>query len=246
MLASARDQQSHTLIFLPAWNEGESIETVIADVQEQLPGATILVIDDGSHDDTVESARQAGAEVAVLPFHIGLGAALQTGYRYAQEKGFKYFAHLDSDGQHPPNQLPRILEPTWSDSADLVLGSRFTQEGDTPGSEFRSSPLRRVWIHILARLVTGIHGQRFTDITSGFRAGNHRAIDLFTQIYQPDFGEIEAVQTALARGLRVKEVPVVMLKRELGESYLTALPSIRFMFKAFLNLMVGRFRGTAH
>jgi glycosyltransferase involved in cell wall biosynthesis len=246
MLASSRDQQSQTLIFLPAWNEGESITTVIADVQAELPEATILVVDDGSHDDTVDAARQAGAEVAVLPFHIGLGAALQTGYRYAQENGFKYFAHLDSDGQHPPNQLMRILEPTWTNSADLVLGSRFTQEGDTPGSEFRSSPLRRVWIHILARLVTGIHGQRFTDITSGFRAGNHRAIDLFTQIYQPDFGEIEAVQTALARRLRVKEVPVVMLRRELGESYLTALPSIRFMFKAFLNLMVGRFRGTAH
>jgi glycosyltransferase involved in cell wall biosynthesis len=246
MLASSRDHQSQTLIFLPAWNEGESIEIVIADVQAEFPEATILVVDDGSHDDTVDAARHAGAEVAVLPFHIGLGAALQTGYRYAQENGFKYFAHLDSDGQHPPNQLTRILEPTWSNSADLVLGSRFTQEGDTPGSEFRSSPLRRVWIHILARLVTGIHGQRFTDITSGFRAGNHRAIDLFTQIYQPDFGEIEAVQTALARGLRVKEVPVIMLKRELGESYLTVFPSIRFMFKAFLNLVVGRFRGTRH
>ncbi|HET9119824.1 MAG TPA: glycosyltransferase family 2 protein, partial [Solirubrobacterales bacterium] len=128
-LASSRDQQSQTLIFLPAWNEGESIETVLADVQAQLPGATILVIDDGSRDDTVQVANQAGAHVATLPFHIGLGAALQTGYRYAQENGFQYFAHLDSDGQHPPDQLRRILEPTWSDNADLVLGSRFTQEG---------------------------------------------------------------------------------------------------------------------
>jgi glycosyltransferase involved in cell wall biosynthesis len=242
MLASERDHQSQTLIFLPAWNEGESIEIVLADVQEQLPGATILVIDDGSHDDTVDAARQAGAEVAVLPFHIGLGAALQTGYRYALENGFKYFAHLDSDGQHPPDQLRRILEPTWNDTADLVLGSRFTQEGDIPGSEFRSSPLRRVWIHILARLVSGIHGQRFTDITSGFRAGNQRAIGLFTQIYEPDFGEIEAVQAALARELRVSEVPVIMRERQGGASYLTLLPSFRFMFKAFITLIVGRFR----
>lgn len=246
MLASSRSPQSQTLIFLPAWNEGESIEIVIAEVQEELPEATILVVDDGSHDDTVDSARHAGAEVAVLPFHIGLGAALQTGYRYAQENGFKYFAHLDSDGQHPPNQLRRILEPTWENRADLVLGSRFRQEGDIPGSEFRSSPLRRLWIHVLARMVSGLHGQRFTDITSGFRAGNHRAIDLFTRIYQPDFGEIEAVQTALTQGLRVVEVPVLMLKRELGESYLTVFPSIRFMFKAFITLMVGRFRGEAH
>ena len=94
-------------------------------------------------------------------------------------------------------------------------------------------------------MVSGIHGQRFTDITSGFRAGNHRAIDLFTNIYQPDFGEIEAVQTALAHELRVSEVPVIMLKRELGESYLTAAPSIRFMFKAFITLLVGRFRGAS-
>jgi glycosyltransferase involved in cell wall biosynthesis len=215
---------------------------VLADVREQLPGATILVIDDGSRDDTVDAARRAGAEVAVLPFHIGLGAALQTGYRYALENGFTYFAHLDSDGQHPPDQLRRILEPTWDDEADLVLGSRFTQEGDIPGSEFRSSPLRRVWIHILARMVSGLHGQRFTDITSGFRAGNHRAIELFTRIYEPDFGEIEAVQSAIARGLRVSEVPVVMRERQGGASYLTVLPSFRFMFKAFITLVVGRFR----
>ena len=218
---------------------------MLADVQAQLPGASILVIDDGSRDDTVGAARQAGADVAILPFHIGLGAALQTGYRYAQENGFTYFAHLDSDGQHPPDQLRRILEPTWSDKADLVLGSRFTQEGDIPGSEFRSSRLRRTWIHILARLVSGIHGQRFTDITSGFRAGNRRAIDLFTQIYEPDFGEIEAVQSAIAKGLRVAEVPVIMRERQGGASYLTVLPSFRFMFKAFITLIVGRWRGAA-
>ena len=218
---------------------------MLADVQAQLPGATILVIDDGSRDDTVDLARQAGADVAILPFHIGLGAALQTGYRYALENGFEYFAHLDSDGQHPPSQLPRILEPTWDDGADLVLGSRFTQEGDIPGSEFRSSRLRRIWIHILARLVSGIHGQRFTDITSGFRAGNRRAIELFTHIYEPDFGEIEAVQAALARKLRVAEVAVVMLERQGGASYLTVLPSFRFMFKAFITLVVGRFRSPA-
>jgi glycosyltransferase involved in cell wall biosynthesis len=243
MLASSRDHQSQTLIFLPAWNEGESITKVIADVRTQLPDATILVVDDGSWDNTIEVARATGVEVAVLPFHIGLGAALQTGYRYARDNGFRYFAHLDSDGQHPPAQLPRILEPAWSDRADLVVGSRFTQEGDIPGSEFRSSPLRRLWIHILGRLVSGIHGQRFTDITSGFRAGNHRAIDLFTRIYEPDFGEIEGLQSALAQDLRVLEVPVVMLERQGGTSYLTAVPSLRFMFKAIITILVGRFRG---
>ena len=218
---------------------------MVARVKEEIPGATVLVIDDGSSDQTVSQARDAGASVAILPFHIGLGAALQTAYRYAYEQGFSYFAHLDADGQHPPSQLPRILEPAWSGEADLVLGSRFAREGESgqAASEFRSSPMRRLWIFILGHLIKGSTGRRFTDITTGFRAGNRRAIELFTRLYQPDFGEIEGVQTALGAGLTVKEVPVRMLKRELGESYLTPLPSFLFMFKAMISVVVGRFRG---
>ena len=235
--------QSETLVFLPAWNEEESVARVISGVKHEIPEATLLVIDDGSSDGTVARAREAGASVATLPFHLGLGAALQTGYQYAEQEGLRYFAHLDSDGQHPPAQLKRILQPVWDGDADLVLGSRFADDIDGPASEFRSSPMRRLWIFVLGHMLKGSTGRRFTDITSGFRAGNRTSIELFAHLYQPDFGEIEGVQTALSEGLTVLEVPVTMIRRELGASYLTPLPSFLFMFKAVITVILGRFRG---
>ena len=231
------------MVFVPAWNEAETVAAVVTGVRLQLPLVTVLVVDDGSSDETAEHARAAGAEVATLPFNAGLGTALQTGYRFAYEQGFEYFAHLDADGQHPPNELPKILEPVWQGDADLIVGSRFVRDQNGDGSQFRSSRVRRVWILLLARLLSAISGQRFTDITSGFRAGDRRAIELFSHLYQPDFGEIEALQTALGEGLAVKEVPVVMLERESGASYLTVFPSFMFIFKSMILIAVGRFRG---
>jgi glycosyltransferase involved in cell wall biosynthesis len=240
-----REKQGRTVIFVPAWNEAGSVGAVVTGIRLELPEATVLVVDDGSADGTAEKARAAGAEVATLPFNAGLGTALQTGYRFADEGDFDYFAHLDADGQHPPNELPKILEPVWEGKADLVVGSRFVRDHDGTSSKFRSSALRRFWIFLLARLLSLISRQRFTDITSGFRAGDRRAIELFAHLYQPDFGEIEALQTALSEGLRVREEPVVMLERSLGTSYLTAFQSFMFMFKSMILIVVGRFRGAA-
>jgi glycosyltransferase involved in cell wall biosynthesis len=230
------------LVFIPALNEEESVGDVIRGVRDQLPESTVLVVNDGSTDRTSEAAAEAGATVALLPFNAGLGAALQTGYQYAAQEGFRYFAHLDADGQHPPAELPRILEPIWAGNADLIVGSRFAPDPErTP--TFRSSRLRRFWIILLGRLVSVTSGGRFSDITSGFRAGNRRAIDLFAYLYQPDFGEIEALQSALKEGLTIDEVPVRMLARERGASYLTAMPSFLFMLKAIILIAIGRFRG---
>jgi glycosyltransferase involved in cell wall biosynthesis len=230
------------LVFIPALNEEESIADVITGVRDQLPEATILVVDDGSTDRTVEEATAVGAAVASLPFNAGLGAALQTGYRFAAEEGFSYFAHLDADGQHPPSELPRILEPIWREEADLIVGSRFAEDPERlPG--FRSSRLRRFWILLLGRLLNFTSGGRFSDITSGFRAGSRQAIELFAHAYQPDFGEIEALQSALREGLEIDEVPVQMISRERGVSYLTAVPSFLFVMKALILIAIGRFRG---
>jgi hypothetical protein len=232
------------LVFIPALNEEESVGDVIRGVREQLPESTILVVNDGSSDRTSEAAAAAGAEVAPLPFNAGLGAALQTGYQYAVQGGFSYFAHLDADGQHPPSELPRILQPVWAGNADLIVGSRFAPDPErAPG--FRSSPLRRFWIIVLGRLVSATSGGRFSDITSGFRAGNRRAIELFAYLYEPDFGEIEALQTALKEGLEIDEVPVLMVAREKGTSYLTAAPSFLFVLKAMILIAIGRFRAVA-
>jgi glycosyltransferase involved in cell wall biosynthesis len=217
---------------------------VIRGVREELPDSTILVVNDGSTDRTSEAAAAAGAEVAAMAFNAGRGAALQTGYQYAAQQGFRYFAHLDGDGQHPPSELMRILEPVWSGRADLIVGSRFAHDPErAPG--FRSSPLRRFWIILLGRLVSATSGGRFSDITSGFRAGNRRAIDLFAYLYQPDFGEIEALQSALKEGLEIDEVSVLMVAREKGTSYLTAAPSLLFVLKAIILIAIGRFRAVA-
>ena len=229
------------MVFIPALNEEESVRAVIAGVRDQLPEATVLVVDDGSTDHTTEEASAAGASVAVLPFNAGLGAALQTGYRFAAERGFQYFAHLDADGQHPPEELPRILQPIWAGNADLIVGSRFATDLERAPT-FRSSPFRRFWIILLGRLLSATSGGRFSDITSGFRAGNRRAIELFAHLYQPDFGEIEALQTALKEGLTIDEVPVLMVARERGTSYLTAAPSFLFLLKALILITIGRFR----
>jgi glycosyltransferase involved in cell wall biosynthesis len=229
------------LVFIPALNEEESVRAVITGVREQLPQATVLVVDDGSTDDTAGEASGAGAAVAVLPFNAGLGAALQTGYRFAAERGFQYFAHLDGDGQHPPGELYRILQPVWAGKADLIVGSRFADD-PVRGPTFRSSPLRRFWIILLGRLLSATSAGRFSDITSGFRAGNRRTMELFAHLYQPDFGEIEALQTALKEGLIIDEVPVSMLARERGASYLTAMPSFLFVLKAMILITIGRFR----
>ena len=244
-MATQGNHESETVVFVPAWNEAESVGAVITGVRRELPGASVLVVDDGSTDGTAERARAAGAEVAMLPFNTGLGAALQTGYRFADERGFRYFAHLDADGQHPPRELHEILEPVWSGTANLAVGSRFLSDSDGRSSEFRSSRLRRFWIRLLARLLSAISGQRFTDITSGFRAGDRRAIELYSHLYQPDFGEIEALQTALLQDLAVQEVPVAMLERGQGASYLTAAPSFMFLFKSLILILVGGFRGSA-
>jgi glycosyltransferase involved in cell wall biosynthesis len=209
-----------TLVFIPAWNEEGSVGAVIADMRECLPEADLLVIDDGSTDATAARAREAGALVASLPFNQGLGSALQTGYLHALREGYEACAHLDADGQHPPREVARLLEEIYADRADLVIGSRYRD---------------RFFLTLATR-------QRFTDTTSGMRAANRTVMALFSEHYSPDFAEIESLQLAVREGLRVEEVPVRMLERAGGSSFLTPLRSAFFIFKGMIVLVVGQFR----
>jgi glycosyltransferase involved in cell wall biosynthesis len=241
-----------TLVFIPAWNEEASVAAVIADVRERLPGADVLVVDDGSTDATSARAREAGALVAVLPFNQGLGAALQTGYLYALRGGYDFCAHLDADGQHPPAEVARLLEEVHADRADLVIGSRYrdpSERLDTTGDErpdggadYRATFSRRIGISVFRFFLTLATRQRFTDTTSGMRAANRRVMELFSERYSPDFAEIESLQLAVREGLRVEEVPVRMLERAGGDSFLTPLKSAFFIFKGMIVLLVGQFR----
>ncbi len=248
-----------TLVFIPAWNEAASVAAVIAGVRERLPEADVLVVDDGSTDATAARAREAGATVASLPFNQGLGAALQTGYLYALREGYDFCAHLDADGQHPPAEVARLLEEVGADRADLVIGSRYqdpekaTDRGSEgtgggpaveaeDGDDYRPTLSRRIGTSVFRFFLTLATRQRFTDTTSGMRAANRRVMALFSENYSPDFAEIESLQLAVRQGLRVEEVPVRMLERAGGSSFLTPLRSAFFIFKGMIVLLVGQFR----
>jgi glycosyltransferase involved in cell wall biosynthesis len=231
-----------TLVFIPAWNEADSVATVIADVREHLPEADLLVVDDGSSDETAARAAEAGATVAALPFNQGLGAALQTGYLYALREGYDFCAHLDADGQHPPAEVARLLEEVRTDRADLVIGSRYREPGEAMSDDYRPTISRRIGTSVFRFFLTLATRQRFTDTTSGMRAANRRVMRLFSENYSPDFAEIESLQLAVRQGLRVEEVPVRMLERVGGSSFLTPVRSAFFIFKGLVVLLVGQFR----
>jgi glycosyltransferase involved in cell wall biosynthesis len=232
-----------TLVFIPAWNEEASIAAVVADVREHLPAADILVVDDGSTDPTTARARECGVLVATLPFNQGLGAALQTGYLYALREGYDCCAHLDADGQHPAAEVARLLTEVEADRADLVIGSRYRDpDAVTESDDYRPTFSRRIGTSVFRFFLTLATRQRFTDTTSGMRAANRRVMLLFSENYSPDFAEIESLQLAVRQGLRVEEVPVRMLERTGGSSFLTPLRSAFFIFKGIVVLLVGQFR----
>jgi glycosyltransferase involved in cell wall biosynthesis len=231
-----------TLVFIPAWNEEDSVTAVIAGVRDALPDADVLVIDDGSTDGTAARARGAGALVASLPFNQGLGAALQTGYLHALREGYDCCAHLDADGQHPPAEVARLLEEIYADRADLVIGSRYRDPSAARSDDYKPTLSRRIGTGVFRFFLTLATRQRFTDTTSGMRAANRRVMALFSEHYSPDFAEIESLQLAVREGLRVEEVPVRMLERVGGSSFLTPLRSAFFIFKGMIVLIVGQFR----
>jgi glycosyltransferase involved in cell wall biosynthesis len=236
-----------TLVFIPAWNEEASLAAVVADVRAHLAGADILVVDDGSTDATTARARECGVLVATLPFNQGLGAALQTGYLYALREGYDRCAHLDADGQHPAAEVARLLAEVEADRADLVIGSRYRDpDAAVTSDDYRPTFSRRIGTGVFRFFLTLATRQRFTDTTSGMRAANRRVMTLFSENYSPDFAEIESLQLAVREGLRVEEVPVRMLERAGGSSFLTPLRSAFFIFKGVVVLLVGQFRPRQH
>jgi glycosyltransferase involved in cell wall biosynthesis len=224
---------------VPALNEEHTVPRVIDELRAFDPGLDVVVIDDGSNDRTAEVAAAKGAHVLRLPFNLGIGGAVQTGFRYAYENGYDLAVRVDGDGQHDPAQLGKVVEPLLRDEADIVIGSRFAaQDGDG----YKSSRSRRIGIRILASVVSWIVGQRVTDTTSGFQALNRRGITLFARDYPHDYPEVEATVMVFRHRLRLCEVPVTMRERGGGKSSITALGSIYYMVKVLLALFVGLFR----
>lgn len=212
---------------------------VVRSLHERAPRFDVIVVDDGSTDETAERATEAGAEVVKLPFNLGIGGAVQTGFVYAMERGYDFMAQVDGDGQHEPAELETLLAGfDENPQVDVICGSRFL----SPESSYTAPVSRRTGIHLFAFTLSKILGQRVTDPTSGFRLYNRRAIRLFARDYPHDYPEVEAVLMLHANRLRMAEVPVHMHLRGSGRSSITRGRSVYYMIKVSLALLVGLMR----
>ena len=235
--AQRAPRRLRSIAIVPAYNEAESLGTVLEEIRAADPELDIVVVNDGSTDASASVAAGAGAAVVSLPFNVGIGGAVQTGYQYALEHGFEVAIQVDGDGQHDPKEITQVLEPILDGRADLVVGTRFVT-----GGGYRGTHLRRVGIRIFAAVVSLLVGQRVSDTTSGFRAVNRQALKLFAAEYPHDYPEVESIVLLSRHHLRMLEVPVQMRVRETGNSSITAMGSAYYMIKVLLALFIGMFR----
>lgn len=230
------------LAIVPAHNEAEAIGGTIASIRQWAPDFDVLVVDDGSSDETARRVREAGSEVALLrlPYNLGIGGAMQSGYLYALDNDYDIAVQIDGDGQHDPRHVHELLGVLQGDrQLNMVTGSRFLE---SDGDGYRSSATRRVGIRIFARVVSTITRQRVTDPTSGFRMTDRRGIELFARDYPHDYPEVEAILLMHTNRLRSGEAPVVMAPRAAGQSTITMTRSVYYMVKVLLAVFVGMFR----
>ncbi|GAA3735559.1 glycosyltransferase family 2 protein [Leifsonia bigeumensis] len=222
---------------MPALNEEFSVGDVVREVFTALPEVTVLVVDDGSTDRTAEVARQAGALVASLPYNLGVGGAMRTGFRYAQERGFEAVVQVDADGQHEPSNVQGLLDAL--DESDLVLGARFAGEGN-----YKARGPRRWAMVCLAAVLSRTARTHLTDTTSGFRASGPRAIALFARHYPAEYlgDTIEALVIASRSGLKIRQLPVAMRSRRGGVPSHNPLRSAAYLMRAVLALLFAYIR----
>jgi glycosyltransferase involved in cell wall biosynthesis len=223
------------LVVIPAYNEHGRIGGIIRSVKRILPQVSILVVNDCSTDDTGSEALQAGAIVVTHSINLGYGAGLETGYLYALKHGFEVVVQMDGDGQHLPEEVPRILNPVLNGEADIVIGSRYLSSQNT----YKTSFVRRVGQRFFGRIFSLITKYNITDPTSGFQCLNRKAFDLFTCGYFPhDFPETDVLLMAHYAGFRVKEIPVVMVERAGGVSMHSGWKPLYYVIKMLLSIMI--------
>ncbi len=231
---------NRNLAIVPAYNEAEAIGTTIGAIREHAPDFDVVVVDDGSSDATAERASAAGAAVLRLPFNLGIGGAMQSGYIYASEHDYDVAVQVDGDGQHDPRHIRDLLERLRGDpELHMVTGSRFM---DSASGGYRSSAARRVGIRVFSWVVSRITGRSVTDPTSGFRMTDRRGIELFARDYPHDYPEVEAILLMHAHRLGSCEVPVLMRPRLTGSSAISSTQSVYYMVKVLLAVFVTLFR----
>ena len=221
------------MVIIPAFNEQAAIGDVILELRDVLPKVPVLVIDDCSEDATKDVARTSGADVLLLPHHLGLGGCVQAGYKLAFELGYHYVVRIDGDGQHDPRDIPRIMEALLGSGCHMVIGSRFY---DRNGKH--SSVIRAIGIHIFRLVLRPILGKRVHDPTSGFVGVNRQALEVFTKSFPLEYPEIETLVVLQRKRFRFQEVPCRMRPRLAGRSSITAIKSLYYIFHVLLGVFV--------
>jgi glycosyltransferase involved in cell wall biosynthesis len=222
------------LVIIPAYNEAGRIGQVVHDVRATLPAAHILVVDDGSEDQTADEGAEAGAAVLSLPVNSGYGAALQTGYKYAVRQGYEALAQIDADGQHRAEHLPEMLACLATDGVDVVIGSRFLD----PEGHYRPSVARKLGIGLFARMVRLLTRQHVTDPTSGLQVMSRRVAEFFcSSVYPADYPDADILILLHRSGFQLKEIPVVMHPSP-RKSMHSGHRSLYYVYKMLLSILV--------
>lgn len=223
------------LLIIPAYNEAENIEKVINNIVQNYPQYDYVIVNDGSRDDTEEICLKNHYQVLNLPLNLGIGGAVQTGYRYALKNHYDIAIQIDGDGQHDIAYVEKLIEPIISGRADITIGSRFIErEG------FQSSVTRRMGISLLSGLIHVLCFKKVKDVTSGFRAVNEKFIKIYAENYPSDYPEPEAIVAAIMHRGRIAEVPVIMKERAGGSSSINLKRSVYYMIKVTLAILVCR------
>lgn len=225
------------LVIIPAYNESESIKKTVEDIIEKAVGFDYIVVNDCSTDNTAEICEENGFNYLNLPINLGIGGAVQSGYRYAYDNGYDIAVQVDGDGQHDPAFLGKMAEELERQQADMIIGSRFiTKEG------FQSSLMRRIGIVYFTGLIKLLTRTTITDPTSGLRMIGRDVITYFAKNYPKDYPEPESVVAILKQGKKVVEIPVIMRERQGGTSSIRFTKSIYYMIKVTLAILVESIR----
>jgi glycosyltransferase involved in cell wall biosynthesis len=237
------------LVVIPAYNEEASIRRVVEGVNYHIPWADVLVVDDGSSDDTSRRVQESGAELLRLPRNLGVGAALEVALRYAEERGYSYVLRLDADGQHDPQDALRLLDAVRLGEADVLIGSRFLDAGPDdrqgvrkPGWRHRTTPARTAGIKVFASLVSLLIGQQISDPTCGLRCFNRRAICYLAWNHPQDYPEVESMVVLHRAGFRLKELPVTIYPRTGGVSSISTWKAVYYVFRVMLAASIAAVR----
>ena len=227
-----------TLVFIPAWNEEENLPAVLDELRDGLPECEVLVVDDGSTDETASVARDHGATVLSFGENRGLREGIAAGYAYANDNGYAYVGRVDADGQHPVDELARLLALVRADEADVAVGSRFATGDGYEAYRYEPSKSRRLGTSVLRRAMHPALGHPFHDATSGMYAANRLAMPILGMRYTSGAPEVESLLRLRDAGLRIVEVPVHMRERASGESKLRGSKAVKLVLTVVSTLLL--------